>query len=407
MGAAVWRQSRAYEICERLTGTAGYGGVLIVMLRVFLSGDVMTGRGIDQVLPFPGDPKLHEPYMKDARDYVALTEHAHGPIVRPISFNYIWGDALAELDRADVDIRIINLETSITTSAQAWPKKAVHYKMHPRNVGCLNAARISACALANNHVLDWHHLGLLETLDTLDAATIPHAGAGRNLSEAETPATIACNETRILLFSIGSVTSGIPPQWSATANKPGIFLIDDLSRATAKAIAADIRTYQKPGDVIIASIHWGGNWGYDVPPTQIDFAHTLIDEGVAVVHGHSSHHIKTLEIYDDRLILYGCGDLITDYEGITGYEMFRGDLAFLYLLEVADDGRLESLRLVPMQMRRFQLHRASSEDSKYLHSLMADLCAGLAPEFEIAHDNSLTLTLRSAHRHRRVVGVQR
>jgi poly-gamma-glutamate capsule biosynthesis protein CapA/YwtB (metallophosphatase superfamily) len=36
-------------------------------IRLFLCGDVMTGRGIDQVLPHPNDPRLHEPYIGDAR----------------------------------------------------------------------------------------------------------------------------------------------------------------------------------------------------------------------------------------------------------------------------------------------------------------------------------------------------
>ena len=40
------------------------------MITVFLCGDVMTGRGIDQILQRPGDPVIHEDYMQDARGYV-------------------------------------------------------------------------------------------------------------------------------------------------------------------------------------------------------------------------------------------------------------------------------------------------------------------------------------------------
>lgn len=32
---------------------------------------------------------------------------------------------------------------------------------------------------------------------------------------------------------------------------------------------------------------------------------------VDVVHGHSSHHTKGAEVYRGRLVLYGCGDLIS------------------------------------------------------------------------------------------------
>src|SRR5438309_2781599 len=192
-------------------------------LRLFLCGDVMTGRGIDQALPHPVNPVLHEPYVRDARDYIALAENTHGPIPRPLPFDYIWGDALQKLDRAEVDFRIVNLETAITSAETAWPDKGIHYRMHPQNIGCLSAGRIDACALANNHVLDWGYDGLSETLQTLYAADIAHSGAGSDAKEAAAPAVLNVpGKGRMLLFSFGSTTSGIPREWSATASRPGV-----------------------------------------------------------------------------------------------------------------------------------------------------------------------------------------
>jgi hypothetical protein len=40
------------------------------VVKVFLSGDVMTGRGVDQILPDPCDPRIHEPMVKSANEYV-------------------------------------------------------------------------------------------------------------------------------------------------------------------------------------------------------------------------------------------------------------------------------------------------------------------------------------------------
>lgn len=62
--------------------------------RLFLCGDVMTGRGIDQILPHPCDPQIHEPYVTSALDYVRLAEQANGAVPRPAAPSYIWGDAL-------------------------------------------------------------------------------------------------------------------------------------------------------------------------------------------------------------------------------------------------------------------------------------------------------------------------
>jgi poly-gamma-glutamate synthesis protein (capsule biosynthesis protein) len=148
----------------------------------------------------------------------------------------------------------------------------------------------------------------------------------------------------------------------------------------------------RPGDVVVASIHWGGNWGYSVPDDQISFAHRLIDEGVSIVHGHSSHHVKTIEVYRERLILYGCGDFLTDYEGISGYEQFRGDLTLMYLIEIDPlQGRLLKARMVPMQVRRFRLNRASVEDSLWLYDLLNRLGAPFNTQAQLESDYSLTL----------------
>jgi poly-gamma-glutamate synthesis protein (capsule biosynthesis protein) len=365
-------------------------------MRLFLCGDVMTGRGIDQALPHPANPVLYEPHVRDAREYVHLAEKAHGSIPRPLSFDYIWGDALQELEQAEVDFRIVNLETAVTSAETPWPDKGIHYRMHPQNIGCLSPAHISACALANNHVLDWGYDGLTETLQTLNAAGIAYSGASNDAREALQPAVLktAAND-RVLLFSFGSITSGIPPEWKATSFSPGVNLLDDLSEATAARVCDQMRTHQQPGDLIVASIHWGSNWGYDIPSEQIAFAHHLIEEGVAIVHGHSSHHVKAIEVFRGRLILYGCGDFLTDYEGISGYETFRGDLALMYLVELdSDSGELIAARLVPTQTRRFRLERASAADAKWVCNLLNELGERLGTALRLEEDNSLTLDWR-------------
>lgn len=365
-------------------------------LRLFLCGDVMTGRGIDQALSHPGEPVLYEPYVHDAREYVRLAERANGPIPRPVDDAYIWGDALRELDQAGTGSRVINLETSITSSENHWPGKTIQYRMHPLNTGCLTTARIDCCCLANNHVLDWGYDGLEETFQVLDRAGVAHAGAGRNAAEAALPAVLERPSAgRVLVFSFGSTTSGIPLGWGATRDRPGVNLLNDLSADTARGVASRIRDCRCPGDVTIASIHWGDNWGYDITDEQRRFAHRLIEGGVDVVHGHSSHHVKTVEVYRDRLVLYGCGDFVNDYEGIGGYEGFRGDLSLIYLVTVdPQEGRLLTVRLVPLQTRRFRLNRASAQDAKWLCDLLNRLGTSSGTRVQMEEDGRMNLVWR-------------
>ena len=343
---------------------------------------------------------MHEPYVSDAGTYVELAGRINGAISRPVDFDYIWGDMLAELTRASVDLRIINLETSITSNAHYWRDKQIHYRMHPRNVNCLRVARIDCCCLANNHVLDWGYDGLAETLHTLDAAGIAHAGAGRNATEAAAPAVLdVTGKGRVLVFSYGSPTSGVPWDWAATPQKPGVNFLEEISDHTARRIASQMYGFTRLGDVIVASIHWGGNWGYGIHDEEIQFAHELTERGVAVVHGHSSHHVKTAEIYNARLVLYGSGDFLNDYEGITGYENFRSDLALMYLPVIdARTSRIMEIRLVPMRIARFRLKHAVEEDAKWLRNLLNQLGARVSTRAELAPDRTLTLHASTASR---------
>ncbi|HLE85758.1 MAG TPA: CapA family protein [Thermoanaerobaculia bacterium] len=366
-------------------------------VKLFLTGDVMTGRGIDQVLPHPVDPTLHEPWVKDARRYVALAEAVNGPIPRlaaPAAFSYVWGDLLAELESTAPAVRIVNLETAVTTSDAHWPGKGIHYRMHPKNVQVLTAAGIDCCVLANNHVLDWGYAGLEETLSTLHGAGLRTAGAGRDLEEARGPAVLdAGGGRRVQVVAMASVTSGVPAEWAATEERSGVFLLPEPPEAVVPQVRELLERARRPGDLAVASIHWGGNWGYRVPEAQRRFARRLIDEaGVAVVHGHSSHHPKAIEVHHGRLVLYGCGDFLTDYEGIGGYEEYRGGLALAYFpaLDPAT-GALRSLEIAPFVHRRFRLERASSEDSRWLATLLTREGRAFGTSVEFTEDGRLRL----------------
>jgi len=342
------------------------------MAAILLTGDVMIGRGIDQILKQSVPPDLYEPFVKSALTYVSLAERKNGRIPRRAPANYVWGDALTTM--RDAELCIVNLETAITRANKPAPK-GINYRCHPTNVTVLTDAGVDCCVLSNNHVLDWGVEGLLETLATLESAGLNYVGAGRNLAQAEAPVVLPLRTGgRVLVYALGSPTSGIPSSWAAAIGRPGINYLADRSRAFERMrsrIAAD----RLAGDIVVVSIHWGPNWGYDVEPEDRRFAHRLVDEAlVDVVHGHSSHHPKPIEFRDGRAILYGCGDFLDDYEGISGHEKYRGDLVAAYALELAADGSCRDLRLIPLQTYRFRLRRAGNEDAQWLAATLDREC---------------------------------
>src|SRR5215207_2215984 len=130
------------------------------MITLALMGDVMLGRRVAEALNYHMGPE--EP----------------------------WGGLMALPDAAD--LRIINPECAITVNEQPWTRtpKVFHFRTPPSAVETLRTARIDACSLANNHILDFEEQGLLDTLEHLDATGIRHAGAGRNREDAAAPAIL-------------------------------------------------------------------------------------------------------------------------------------------------------------------------------------------------------------------------
>lgn len=173
---------------------------------------------------------------------------------------------------------------------------------------------------------------------------------------------------RLLVFAWGAKSSGIPETWAASKGSPGINVLPDLSVHTVDRIKKEVAAVKQPGDVALLSVHWGGNWGYDIPDDQRQFAHKLLDDaGVDAIYGHSSHHVKGIEVYQGKLILYGCGDFLNDYEGIDGYEQYRDDLTLMYFPSFDPlSGRLVEMSMMPMQIKRFQTIRTEPSDSGWL-----------------------------------------
>ncbi|HXV94698.1 MAG TPA: CapA family protein, partial [Pseudonocardia sp.] len=316
----------------------------------------------------------------------------NGPIPRPTDVAWPWGDAAAVLDAFAPDARVVNLETSVTRSDEFAPGKAVHYRMSPANLPCLAEIRPDACVLANNHVLDFGRRGLLETLEALTGAGLRAVGAGRDAPGAWSPAAVPLpGGDRLLVLSFATPSSGVPGSWAAGERRAGVAVVGELSDATADAVVDLLRRHRRAGDVAVVSVHWGSNWGYSVPREQVRFAHRLVDGGVDLVHGHSSHHPRAIEVYRGRLVLYGCGDFVDDYEGITGHEEYRDDLRVAYLASLAADGALAGLRLAPLRAARMRLERAAHDDAAWLSATLDRISRRFGSRVEPGPDGLLTL----------------
>ena len=376
-------------------------------IRLGFVGDVMIGRGIDTILPSSVDSTLHESYMKDANGYVRIAVRENGPLskaeLEDKGHRYIWGDVADELESSDA--LIINLETTLTQSNDWNRDKGIHYKSHPSNVASLSAIGVKVATLANNHVLDWGEEGLKETISVLDLAGINYSGAGSNVNIAKRPTFFKIDvdptspkgrSVTIAIQAIGFPSAGVPIEWQARKNKCGVNFAEDLSEEVAKtafdAVEKRAAELGKVPDIIIFSLHIGSNWNWGIPLKWRIFAHKLIDLGADVVVGHSSHHVKGMEVYKNKFISYGLGDFLNDYEGIVGqgYEDFRNDLSALYLPVIdLQTKKLLKVDIIPCKIKHLKVQRATdSSDIAWLKSTFNREGEGLGTSCEIENTAS-------------------
>ena len=310
--------------------------------RFLVGGDLMLGRAIDQIRPIHNPPAFGKPDARHPEVMLHWAEQRGVSIPRDVAPGYFWGQLLPELQSAAIDFTLFNLETAVTTES-TWADKTYNFRMHPAGLDVLQAAGVHCVSLANNHGLDFGVRGLVDTIDALRAQQIGHAGAGLDPVQASAPAVHPLpGGTRLLLFAFACLDSGCRPADQALPHRPGIQLLPELRHDSEPAAVQQalervrqcIDTYRCPGDFVVLSLHWGRNWPDQIPEAHRQFAWRCVDDlGVNLIHGHSAHVPLPGEVRQGSVILYGCGDVLNDYEGRLDLARRGGDRGALFVLD--------------------------------------------------------------------------
>jgi poly-gamma-glutamate synthesis protein (capsule biosynthesis protein) len=298
--------------------------------------------------------------------------------------DYPWGDTLPIFQKAD--FRICNLECVISNRGTPWSvtPKVFHFRSDAKNIEVLREARIDAVSLANNHILDFEYEAMFDTLRLLKDASIRHAGAGVNISEA----------SHATIFQVGKANLGFiaftdnEPEWEATDQHPGVFYVPiDVNDMRAQRLFEIVRRAKAEVELLIASAHWGPNWGYSPPAEHTRFARALIDAGCDVVFGHSGHVFRGIEFYRGRSIIYCAGNFIDDY---AVDEVERNDQSFIFVVEIRN-GLIQGLKLYPTVIRDFQASLATGLEREKIVEKMQQLCAAFDTRTDWQKAGYLTL----------------
>ena len=319
-----------------------------------LTGDVMFGRKVDE--------------RQRRRDATAVWGNLH--------------DRLRSLDGL-----FVNLECCLSTRGEPYTDTyhPFHFRADPDwAIPALETAGVDWASLANNHVLDYGEVAMLDTLDALDSAGIARSGAGRDAAEAFAPAAVSVGGgddpgVDTLDVAVVSLTDNVR-EWAAGPETPGVAHVridrdDPTVRETVLSAVDDARALDP--DLLVASLHWGPNMTAGPDEARRAFGRWLVSEGVDVVHGHSAHVFHAVEVVEGEagddggngLILYDTGDFVDDY---AVDDDLRNDRGFLFVLEVADDGVIERLRLEPTEIYDYSVHRVDERDADWWHATMRE-----------------------------------
>lgn len=273
---------------------------------------------------------------------------------RPEDF---WGDALPYLTGAD--LAICNLETPVTTSNEKWKgAKTFKFKASPHTLSILKAANIALVGLANNHTGDYGTEGLLESFEHLTKAGIAWCGAGRTLAEARRPAVL---ERRGLKLAIAGFSDRMPEYQAGEATPGHSFAWPPKGTGAVPELLAPFEGLG--ADLKLMSIHWGADLLKRPLASRRRFARALVEGGIDIIHGHSSHMTQGVEVIEGRPVLYDNGNAIQDF---WIYLWPWTQRSAVFVLEIDPQG--SRLTQIPMVTRGMTLRRP---DPRMLRRMLA------------------------------------
>src|SRR5262245_4178965 len=242
----------------------------------------------------------------------------------------LWSAELHELCRS-CDLIVCNLECSISDRGEPTrrlPGKQFFFRGPPGGVESLEAIRVGAVGLANNHALDYEEDALLDTLELLEEAGIASTGAGVDVTAARRGAILDLGGTRVGLLAV----SDHPAEYAAGLPSPGIAHAQ-LSRSLPDWLTTELRRLRAMADLVIVSAHWGPNMNPDTARWQRRAAAAMVAAGASLVAGHSAHVFHGVGWEGTVPLLFDLGDALDDY---AVDPRLRNDLGILALWRPSD-----------------------------------------------------------------------
>lgn len=270
--------------------------------------------------------------------------------ISPDSFtNNIIDPSVIELFK-NSDFNVVNLECPITqkNDANKILKTGPHLCSDARIFEVLKNLNVRAVTLANNHIMDYGNVGLIDTIEACKLHGIEYVGAGDKFEEVSKNLYIDNDNRKVAIINF------CENEWSTTQlNEIGANPLDIIDNVK------QIKNAKQLADHVLVIVH-GGHEYYNLPsPRMQKLYRFFVDQGADMVIGHHTHCMSGYETYNNVPIYYGLGNFL--FSGQSNYNDWYEGL----LLEInINEGKLDSLLHPVQQNKKNLMLRMKSEEEK-------------------------------------------
>ena len=255
--------------------------------------------------PQPSEPLLRIAFVGD----VLLEAPWQQP---PLSPADMLADIRLPLARGDFDLVVCNLEEPLTDSPHRTPHKNraavaagrdfILRAASPDAARALREAGIQVAALANNHTMDYTERGLLDTIESLEAAGILPVGAGENLEAAEQVRVVEIRGVRVGFLSFSDI---VPLYFWAEEDRPGI-----ASSKYLEHLQAVIARARPQADLLVVIFHWGKMFTPEPNARQRELARAAQQAGADLILGAHPHVLQGVGCLGHVPVVYSAGNFV-------------------------------------------------------------------------------------------------
>ena len=239
-------------------------------VRIALAGDVMLGRGLQQIVA--NDP---DGIFEDVR--------------------FVLSDA---------DLAGANMESPLTNRPHIATNPFA-LEARPKTAGIVAAAGFDVLTIANNHAGDAGRASVVDSAQAIESAGMKAVGGGADSNEAATPAVFDVGGVRVGFLAYDATGAGT----QATVTAPGVARWnEDAARVAVTALRPDV-------DVLIVAIHGGVEYRTWTDPYLASIAEKLHAWGVDVMWGSGPHVVQPVYVISgDRptVVATSLGNFIFD-----------------------------------------------------------------------------------------------